>query len=68
MQKVNTLSVLYLPIHYILDAQNSGSEFSWSYEIYKHISKIKELTEQQTENIRSLSKTGGKESKIHVYP
>lgn len=31
--------ILYSPIHYVLDSKNLGSEISWSYYIYKYISK-----------------------------
>jgi len=33
------ISVLYSPIHYVLDAKNTGSEFLWAYSIYQQISK-----------------------------
>lgn len=33
------MKILFSPIHYVLDAQNSGSEFSWAYEIYQGISR-----------------------------
>jgi glycosyltransferase involved in cell wall biosynthesis len=32
-------NILFAPIHYILDAENSGSEFSWSFEMYKAFKK-----------------------------
>lgn len=32
--------IVFAPIHYVLDAQNSGSEFYWSYKIFEGISKV----------------------------
>lgn len=32
--------IILAPIHYVLDAQNSGSEFYWSYKIFEGISKV----------------------------
>jgi glycosyltransferase involved in cell wall biosynthesis len=48
---VKKLNVLFAPIHYVLDRQNSGSEFSWAYEIYKRTQAIP--------NLNSLYITGG---------
>lgn len=37
------LNILFAPIHYVLDAHNSGSEFAWSFNIYELISKEKSI-------------------------
>ncbi len=37
------MKILFSPIHYILDSKNSGSEFSWAYEIYKRFTNHKSV-------------------------
>lgn len=57
------MRVLAAPIHYVLDKNNSGSEFAWSWEIYSHLSKqlhrdiffvtggIRGVADKQVENL-----------------
>lgn len=45
------ISIFFAPIHYVLDSKNSGSEFSWAYNIYRFISRYG--------HIQSFFVTGG---------
>ena len=40
----NLPRILFIPIHYILDAENSGSEISWAYSLYKYLSVSKSIS------------------------
>lgn len=37
------MKILFAPIHYILDSEHTGSEFSWSYYLYLFLSKRSEI-------------------------
>lgn len=45
------MKILYSPIHYVLDAQHTGSEFSWAYHIFSYFA--------QSKSIKSHFITGG---------
>lgn len=43
MSHKSSISVLFAPIHYVLDRENAGSEISWAFQIYNNISSFKEI-------------------------